>query len=70
MLGDGATIDARPSDAIALALTAGAPLLVAPDVLAHARENEAELREEIEAFERSTEDRRVLAAEMRERLGR
>jgi RNA polymerase sigma factor (sigma-70 family) len=70
VLGDGAAIDARPSDAIALALTAGAPLLVAPDVLAHARENEAGLREELEAFERSTEDRRVLAAETRERLAR
>ena len=70
VLGDGATIDARPSDAIALALTAGAPLLADPDVLAHARENEAALREEIDAFERSTEDRRVLAAETRERLAR
>jgi RNA polymerase sigma-70 factor (ECF subfamily) len=70
VLGDGATIDARPSDAIALALTAGAPLLVDSDVLARTRENADALKEDIEAAEASTEDRRVLADETRERLAR
>jgi RNA polymerase sigma-70 factor (ECF subfamily) len=70
VLEGGATIDARPSDAISLALTAGAPLLADAEVLARTRESEAMYASEIEEFERSTEDRRVLAAETRERLAR
>jgi RNA polymerase sigma factor (sigma-70 family) len=66
VLGDGAAVDARPSDAIALALTAGVPILVEPDVLDSAvppREWEAEAAE-------ATDDRRVLADEVRDRLSR
>ena len=66
ILADGTVVDARPSDAIPLALLTGVPLLVEPEVLESAvppREWEAEA-------EASTYDRRVLAAEVRERSTR
>jgi RNA polymerase sigma factor (sigma-70 family) len=66
VLGDGTAVDARPSDAIALALTAGVPVLVEPDVLDSAqppREWEAEADD-------ATDDRRVLADEVRQRVTR
>jgi RNA polymerase sigma factor (sigma-70 family) len=66
VLADGTAVDARPSDAIALALVTGAPLLVDAEVLDSAvppREWEAEA-------EAATDDRRVLAAEVRERVTR
>lgn len=66
ILADGTVVDARPSDAIPLALLTGVPLLVEPEVFDKAappREWEAEA-------EASTEGRRVLAAEVRERMDR
>ena len=56
----------QPTDAIALALTAGVPVLVEPEVLESApppREWEAEADE-------ATDDRRVLADEVRQRVTR
>jgi uncharacterized protein len=70
VLADGTAIDARPSDAIALALTAQAPLLVEAGVLAQTAEQAGTYADEIAEFEGSTEDRRVLAQETRERLAR
>jgi uncharacterized protein len=64
VLADGTAVDARPSDAIALALLAEAPLLVDPDVLDSAVPPD-EWAAEAEA---ATDDRRVLADEVRERL--
>jgi RNA polymerase sigma factor (sigma-70 family) len=64
VLADGTAVDARPSDAIALALLTGAPLLVDPEVLDSAVPP-AEWAAEAEA---ATDDRRVLADEVRERL--
>jgi RNA polymerase sigma factor (sigma-70 family) len=66
VLADGAVVDARPSDAIALALITGAPLLVDPEVLDSAVPP-PEWAEEADA---ATDDRRVLADEVRERLSR
>lgn len=66
VLADGTAVDARPSDAIALALITGAPLLVDPEVLDSAVPP-PEWEEEAEA---ATDDRRVLADEVRERLSR
>src|SRR4051812_21773458 len=60
VLGDGTTVDARPSDALALALTTNAPIRVDAAVLAQATEEPGEL----------ADDRRVLAEETRERLAR
>jgi RNA polymerase sigma factor (sigma-70 family) len=70
VLADGTGVDARPSDAIALALTAGAPIRVAADVLERTRAAAPAYAEEIAEFEAATDDRRVLAAETRERLAR
>jgi RNA polymerase sigma factor (sigma-70 family) len=65
LLADGTAVDARPSDAIPLALLTGAPLLVDPAVLDQATSAPPGWVEEAEA---STEDRRVLAEEVRERI--
>jgi RNA polymerase sigma factor (sigma-70 family) len=66
VLADGTAVDARPSDAIALALVTGAPLLVDPEVLDGAAPPD-EWEAEAEA---ATDDRRVLAAEVRDRVAR
>lgn len=60
ILGEGTptVVDARPSDAIALALRAGAPVLVAADVLAEAGvpvEDEGDRPDEAEEVERFRE---------------
>jgi bifunctional DNase/RNase len=70
VLADGTEVDARPSDAIALALVTGAPLLVDPAVLEEAAKEDPDWADEVAAADASTEDRRVLAAEVRERLSR
>jgi bifunctional DNase/RNase len=70
VLADGTEVDARPSDAINLALVTGAPILISEDVLAEAAKPDQEWADERAAADASTEDRRVLAAEVRERLSR
>jgi bifunctional DNase/RNase len=70
VLGGGAQVDARPSDAINLALVTGAPILVSEDVLAETATIDPDWADEHAAADASTEDRRVLAAEVRERLSR
>ena len=67
MLADGTAVDARPSDAIALALVTGAPLLVDPDVLDERRARRTGVGRRARGADASTEDRRVLADEVRER---
>lgn len=67
VLADGTAVDARPSDAIPLALLTGVPLLVEPDVLDGAVGAPPEWVDEAEA---AADDRRVLADEVRERLSR
>ena len=64
VLTDDTAVDARPSDAIPLALLTGAPLLVEPDVLGNASAPD----EWVAEADPSTEDRRMLADEVRERL--
>jgi uncharacterized protein len=70
VLTDGATVDARPSDAIALALTTGAPVYVDAAVLERTTATAAAFENEIAEYESSPDDRRVLAGETRERLAR
>jgi RNA polymerase sigma-70 factor (ECF subfamily) len=70
VLADGTAVDARPSDAINLALVTGAPILVDERVFAAAERIDPEWAEERAAAEASTEDRRVLAEEVRERVSR
>jgi RNA polymerase sigma factor (sigma-70 family) len=70
VLADGTAVDARPSDGIALALATGTPILVDESVLAETEEIDPEWAEVHAAADASTEDRRVLAAEARERISR
>jgi RNA polymerase sigma factor (sigma-70 family) len=70
VLADGSAVDARPSDAINLALVTGAPILVDESVLAETETIDPEWADEHAAADASTEDRRVLAEEVRERLSR
>jgi RNA polymerase sigma factor (sigma-70 family) len=67
VLEDGAAVDARPSDAINLALVTGAPVLVEEAVLAQAAESERELAEELAAALASPRDARAIADELRAR---
>jgi bifunctional DNase/RNase len=70
VLTGGARVDSRPSDAINLALVAGTPILVSDEVLAETATIDPEWADDHAAADASTEDRRVLAAEVRERLSR
>jgi bifunctional DNase/RNase len=70
VLADGSAVDSRPSDAINLALVTGAPILVDDGVLADAEAIDPEWADEHSAADASTEDRRVLADEVRERISR
>jgi RNA polymerase sigma factor (sigma-70 family) len=68
ILADGTEVDARPSDALALALIAGAPIQVHPGVLDqsdHHREAFSDLLDEADS---ATDDARTLANEVRARL--
>ena len=67
VLEDGASVDARPSDAINLALVAGAPVLVEEAVLAQAADSEREVGEELAAALASPRDARAIADELRAR---
>jgi bifunctional DNase/RNase len=71
VLADGTAVDARPSDAIPLALLAGAggvPILVDPAVLDEADRPKPGWEDEIAAADASTEGSRVLADEARRRV--
>jgi RNA polymerase sigma factor (sigma-70 family) len=69
-LANGTEVDARPSDAITLALVTGAPVLVDAAVLEQADRPDPEWAHERAAADASTEGREVLAAEARERVSR
>jgi len=68
VLEDGSSVDARPSDAINLALVVGAPVLVEEAVLAQAADSEREIGEELAAALASPRDGRVIAEELRDRM--
>lgn len=65
VLEDGAQVDARPSDAINLALVTGVPVLVEEAVLAQAADSEREIGEELAAALASPRDARAIADELR-----
>jgi bifunctional DNase/RNase len=69
VLEDGAAVDARPSDAINLALVTGAPVLVEEAVLAQAADSEREIGEALAAALASPRDARAIADELRSRGG-
>ena len=68
VLADGTEVDARPSDAITLALLAGAPILVEEAVLEKAARQAEVCAEEIAALEEPEADARAMAQEARDRL--
>jgi RNA polymerase sigma factor (sigma-70 family) len=70
VLAEGTMVDARPSDAIALALVTDAPVLVDEEVLDQTERPDPDWADEHAAADASTEDRRVLAGEVRERISR
>ena len=70
VLADGTPVDARPSDVITLGLVTGAPLLVDAAVLEQTATPDPEWEPEVAAADAATDDRRVLADEVRERISR
>jgi bifunctional DNase/RNase/predicted DNA-binding protein (UPF0251 family) len=69
-LAGGTEVDARPSDALNLALVSGAPVLVEEEVLARAAESEQRLAKELAAALASPRDARAIAGEVATRLAR
>jgi len=67
-LGRGAVVDARPSDALNLALVMDAPILVDETVLAQAAEGEREIAEALARALDSGRDSHAIAADERERI--
>jgi RNA polymerase sigma factor (sigma-70 family) len=68
VLGDGTEVDARPSDALTLALLSGAPIAVEPAVLEAAERFARERPEEVAEVSGPHDGSSVLADEVRERL--
>jgi bifunctional DNase/RNase len=68
VLGDGTEVDARPSDALTLALLSGAPIAVEPAVLEASERFARERPEEVAEVAGPHDGASVLAAEVRERL--
>ncbi|MCW3066294.1 MAG: Bifunctional nuclease, partial [Solirubrobacterales bacterium] len=68
VLEDGTEVDARPSDALALALVEGAPILVERAVLDEADRGEPELPAHLTDVLASQTDARVIADETRARI--
>jgi bifunctional DNase/RNase len=67
-LAGGAAVDARPSDALALALVSGAPILVDRAVLEEAARHEPAIAEDVARARIATDDGRTIAGEERARL--
>jgi hypothetical protein len=65
ILSDGTKIDARPSDAITLAIVAGVPILVATTVLEQAAEHQDAYGDLLQDADEATDDARVLAEEVK-----
>jgi bifunctional DNase/RNase len=68
VLADGSEVDARPSDALTLALVTGAPIAVEPAVLDAAERSAQELPELAAELDAPADSASVLADEVRARL--
>ena len=64
----GTSVDARPSDALALALVSDAPIFVHSDVLEQSDRHRSAFSDLLDEADRATDDARVLADEVRARL--
>lgn len=67
ILSDGTSIDARPSDALTLALVTGVPIYVSAGVLEQAEENQAAVSDLVTEADRSADDAHVIAEEVKAR---
>jgi bifunctional DNase/RNase len=63
ILTDQTSIDARPSDALALALVTGAPIYVSAEVLKRAEQTSAQYRDLIAEANAATDNAQVIAQE-------
>jgi RNA polymerase sigma factor (sigma-70 family) len=68
VLANDTTVDARPSDALTLALVTGAPIYVAAAVLERAVEHQEAMSDMIEEAERAPDDAHAIAEDVRKRL--
>jgi RNA polymerase sigma factor (sigma-70 family) len=68
VLAGGTAVDARPSDALNLALVTGAPIVVEEAVLAQAADGEREIAAELERALAAPRDARAIADDERERI--
>jgi RNA polymerase sigma factor (sigma-70 family) len=68
VLADGTTVDARPSDALALALVTGVPINVSRSVLEQTAAGRDRILDLLEEAEAAPDDARALADEVRARL--
>jgi RNA polymerase sigma factor (sigma-70 family) len=68
VLADGVAVDARPSDALTLALVAGAPIHVARAVIEQAAAQEAAFADLVEEADRAPDDAHAIAEEVRAHL--
>jgi RNA polymerase sigma factor (sigma-70 family) len=68
LLADGATVDARPSDALTLALVTGAPVYVSGAVLEQATAQRGQLDDLLAEAEAAPDDAHTIAGEARARI--
>lgn len=68
VLSDGVSVDARPSDALTLALVTGAPIHVAPGVLQQAAKHHEILSELLDEAGHAPDDAHAIAEELRTRI--
>lgn len=68
ILTNGATVDARPSDALTLALVTGAPIYVATAVLKRAAAHQDALHDLLDEAEHAPDDAHAIADDFRQQL--
>jgi uncharacterized protein len=69
VLTDGTSIDARPSDALPLAIVMGAPIYVTTAVLDQAATHRSRIADLLEEADRAQADAPAMASEMKRRVG-
>lgn len=67
ILADGTSVDARPSDALTLALVTGVPIYVAAGVLEQSDRNRAAFSDLLKEADAATDDAHVIAEEVKAR---
>lgn len=68
ILCDGTSVDARPSDALTLALVTGVPIFVSAGVLEHGGEHQAKVRDFLPEADAPADDAHIIAEEVKARI--